>query len=197
MNSVKIVLFLIICIAIIAQPGGERVIVQSDRGSCPLILDSKAVNVRDLLENIESRLKVLQLKAAQNPELRKELQPAISELAALIALFPPEVNLVPVDIQIVKALDEYSFDFIIVKMAEMDDKGRLDFLGTAGKKEFFDINQIGQLIQLFDSTQSKFEAVRILKFNIIDPENAWAIRDKFTSESDGEKCIEIIFSWEE
>ncbi len=188
---------MIICFTAIAQPSGERVIVQSERGSCPLILDSKAVNVRDLLNNIESRLKVLQLKAAQNPELRKELQPMISELAALIALFPPEIHLVPVDIQIVKAIDEYSFDFIIVKMAEMDDKSRLEYLQTAGTKEFFDMNQIGQLVQLFDSTQSKFEAVRILRANIVDPENAWTIRDKFTSDSDGEKCIEIIFSWEE
>lgn len=194
---VLMLLIALICIPVFAQTNSEKVIVTSDRGSCPLLINSETVNVRDLLNNIESRLKALQLKAAQNPELRKELQPMLSELAALIKLFPTEVNLVPVDVQIMKPLDEYSFDYIIVKLAEMNDKQRIEYLQMEGQKKYYNMEQIGQIIELFDSTQSKFEAVRMLKSNIVDPENVWVIRDKFQSNTDAEKCEQIIFSWEE
>ncbi|HHS50142.1 MAG TPA: DUF4476 domain-containing protein [candidate division Zixibacteria bacterium] len=190
-------LLLIACAVTFAQPSAEKIIVTSDRGSCPLVLDGASLNVRDLLNNIESRLRHLQLLTLEKPELRRELQPVISELAALVALFPQEVQLVPVDVTIVKAVDNYTFDFIIVKLAETDDAGRLQFLRSAGIEEFYSMKQIGEIVELFETTQNKFEAVRILRSNIIDPENAWTVRDKFRSEEDGDRCVQIIFSWDD
>ncbi len=177
----------------LAQPSSEKVIVRTGLGECPLSIDGSSVNVEALLSNIELRLNDLQLRTAQDPEYRRLTQPLLSEIKALISLFPKEVYLIPVDAEVHRALDPDRFGGVIDKIREESSlEGKFAVLELTVKYDYFTINQLGYILDEFVEIEDKFSAARLLKRNIVDPENAYTIADRFADAENGRTCVEII-----
>lgn len=194
----KSIVLSILAVAIVsavafAQPSSEKVVVRTGLGECSLSIDGSTVNVEALLSNIELRLNDLQLRTAQDPEYRRLTEPLLSEIKALISLFPKEVYLIPVDAEVHRALDADRFEGVIEKIrGEGSIDGKIAVIELTAKYDFFTINQLGFILDEFESIEDKFSAARLLKRNIVDPENAYTIADRFTDPEAGRTCVEII-----
>lgn len=176
-----------------AQPSSEKVIVKTGMGECPLHMDGSTVNVEALLENIELRLNTLQLRTAQDPEYRRLTQPALSEIKALISLFPKEVYLIPVDAEIHRAIDPDRFEGVIEDIRDEETaEDKFAYLRQTMQYEYFTMEQLGEILDEFEVIEDKYTSARILKSNIVDPENAYTIADRFADPEAGRTCVEII-----
>jgi len=193
---------IIICIlglaaAIMAQGRRENVIIKTGIGECPVAIDGSTVDVRMLLENIERRLNILELKTAEDPEYRKLFQPLIAEIRSLISLFPEQVYIVPVEAEIIHPMDEFDFNNLMDELSERETAdAKFEFLRKHGVEGRYKIEQLAEILKPFDGVENKLEAARILKDNIVDPENAYLLQDSFTDETDSDRCIRIILPWE-
>lgn len=184
---------IVLSAVVFAQAESEKVIVETQLGECPLHIEGSTVDIKALLDNIELRLEDLQLRTADNPEYRRLTQPLLSEIDALISLFPEEVYVIPVDAEIHRAVNIDQFEGIIDDLLAEDSlEDKFAFLKQTAKYDYFTIEQLGRILDEFEQVEDKFEATRILRDNIVDPENAYTITDKFTSKEAGRTCAEII-----
>ena len=179
--------------ALFAAP--EDVIIRTDRMQCPLQLDGREVNVRDLLENIENRISTLQTRAARDPELRRTLQPALSELSALVKLFPEEVYVIPVQAEVFSAMRNEEFQVFAEEFDKLNtDEDRISFLSERLDKAYVSTWHAAKLLGKFHAEDSKLRSIELLRGHIVDPENVGPLEQNFELPENIDRLYEVLYS---
>jgi len=86
-------------------------------------------------------------------------------------------------------------DFASLKSAidgEDFSQQKLDVLRTAAGAAYFTIDQVGQLVDLYDCSNDKVEAGRICSSRIVDRQNAFQLYKHFDFSNDKERVKQII-----
>jgi len=92
-----------------------------------------------------------------------------------------------------KTMPESEFGSLISRInAESFSDNKLRVLRTAAKNYKFSCNQINRLIDAFEFSNEKLEALRIAYPEVTDPENNYKILDAFTYSNDKEQADSII-----
>jgi len=191
-NAVIVIFILGVLAAALGQAQMKRV--RTERGVVELELSADNVNVRALISNLESRLQQLAVIAERNDECAQLMQPIILELLALIILFPSEIYVEPVIVEIIEPIDGALFAQFLGSLKEKTfSNDKLKFLQQVGSAHYFTCIQLAEILDCFSFSDDKLKAVRFLKPRIIDAENAFIIKDHFTFDSDKEKFMKIMY----
>ena len=188
-----------ICLVSFIRAQNRTVRIQTARGGVNIELPnsnfSNNVDVRIVLDNIQSRLLRLERIANQDTNCDRLVQPIVYEIIALINLLPQDIYFVPISTEVIYPMDDYHFaQFLSTLENESFSDDKLLFLRQVSTKNFFTCEQLGKIIDKFTFSDDKLEAVKILKSRLVDPENAFTLKDNFTFDSDKNRFMEIIYS---
>ena len=173
----------------------DTVRISTPAGVVSIETSRQQVNLGDVIRNIQARVDSIMRIASNDPSCAGELRPLLLELSVLVQIFPPDLYSYTPQIEIAEPMDDETFAAYLESIKEeifSDDK--LDYLRQTSRKNYFTCEQLGQILDLFDFSDDKLEAVRILKPRIVDPENAFMLKNKFTFDSDRKKFLDIMYS---
>lgn len=92
-----------------------------------------------------------------------------------------------------RAMDSSSFMRLVDNIrSESFSDDQLRYIRTASRNHYFSVNQIGQLIDLFDFSEEKIDCLRITYVRVVDDENGFDLINKFIYDADKEAAEEII-----
>ncbi|MBI5545183.1 MAG: DUF4476 domain-containing protein [Deltaproteobacteria bacterium] len=76
--------------------------------------------------------------------------------------------------------------------AESFENKKTDVLSTAASSNYFSVDQVGDLIDLFQFSPGKLKALELCKARIVDSKNAFQVYSHFTFEADKKKAKQIL-----
>ena len=193
--SISTITVLLVALVVSTAAAQRTTRIATSRGVVNIEISGDRLELGDVLSSMRARIDSLRALVRAEPGCAARLLPILVEISVMLEMFPPDIYGHAVEVDTAVPMDDETFAQYLQSIKEQtfsDEK--LEYLRITSKKNYFTCQQLGQILDLFDFSDDKLEAVRILKPRIVDPENAFLIRDKFTFDSDKQKFLDIMYS---
>jgi len=153
----------------------------------------ESLDVRAIARNIRARLEQLNSVAALDSACYQSIWRIVAEIDIILDMLPQDIMNAPVPVHEIEPMAAEPFaNFLIMLEEESFSDDQLLFLREVARKNFFVTAQLARILDVFSFSEDKLEAARIVLPRLLDPGNAFMLRDKFTFESDKEEFMKII-----
>ena len=199
----------VILISVVSLSVAQHLELHTPDGSLIVSLDNEGlywqekaqINSAVLIENIEERLSFIEelffAKLTKPGESR--LSRKASYKRFLLELFPQNQYVVVApyfpkpEPPLIYPMSDGDFSVLYNRIKDeafADDK--LNILRTAADENYFLVEQVGELLDLFSFEEDRLQAVRILNHNILDRENCYRLYSKFEFSDSKESLNSIL-----
>jgi len=153
----------------------------------------ESVYVETIIENIHRRIAELRSLYDTIPECYELISPAVAQIEMLILLLPRCIMVTPIAVERINPMSAEAFaNFLLLLENEPFADDRLLLLKQVLAKNYITTHQLASVIDKFAFSDDKLKAVKIALPRLVDPENAFILRDKFEFDQDKQKFMQMI-----
>ncbi len=175
----------------LAQP--KKLRVNSPNGIVELHNVQDSIYIGTIVQNIRERISALQNLKNTYPGCYVEIASTVQQLSMLVSLVPRDAISISVPVNIIEPMSAESFaNFLLLLEDEAFADDKLLLLKQVIAKNYVTSHQLGKILDQFTFSDDKLEAVSIALPRLLDIENAFILRDKFSFGSDREKFMKLI-----
>ncbi|MCD6417796.1 DUF4476 domain-containing protein [bacterium] len=191
MKKILILSFLGMVLLCSAQQRSVRV--DTPEGIVQIYGVRESVYVETIIENIHRRIAELRSLYDTIPECYELISPAVAQIEMLILLLPRCIMVTPIEVEQINPMSAEAFaNFLLLLENEPFADDRLLLLKQVLAKNYLTTYQLASIIDKFAFSDDKLKAVKIALPRLVDPENAFILRDKFEFDQDKQKFMQMI-----